>query len=105
MDVDLPAFQNSSHNISYQTVPDSYSNVTTNSDASSSGLNGIQIVYTIVGCMAFVTLLLALANLYVYFTAGKGASEGAAKKKSTSTGSEYKSTKFKVKGPYTVRLL
>ena len=31
------------------------------------GMNGVQIVYTIVGVLAFITLLLALANLYIWY--------------------------------------
>ncbi len=105
MDVDIHKLQNTSHNTSYDIVPHPSSNITTDSDMGSGGLTRIQIIYTIVGVMAFVTLLLALANLYVYFTAGKGAREGATRKKSTSSGSEYKSTKYKVKSPYMVKLL
>ena len=31
------------------------------------GMNGVQIVYTVVGVLAFITLLLALANLYIWY--------------------------------------
>ena len=36
------------------------------------GMTGVQIVYTIVGVLAFVTVVLALANLYVWYRTRKG---------------------------------
>ena len=36
------------------------------------GMSGVQTVYTVVGVLAFITLVLALANLYVWYRTRKG---------------------------------